>query len=209
MKSSRQSILVWDPVVRITHWAVAALVLWDLYEDSGGPLHRNLGYAAVCVVLVRVAWGVAGPGAGNFRAWLPDRSGVVAYLKAAVTGQAPRYLSHTPLGALMMLVLWALILALAATGWMSRLDMLWGEDWPKDIHGVLARLLLALVGLHIAAAILMSLVHKENLILSMVTGKKPAAPAAGSPSVGTGESPNPSAPPAGVDSADRSPGRRG
>ncbi|RDK08350.1 cytochrome b/b6 domain-containing protein [Cupriavidus lacunae] len=176
MKPLRQSVQVWDPIVRLTHWGVAALVLWDLYEDSGGPLHRNLGYAAACLVLVRVAWGMVGSGAGNFREWLPRASGVVAYVKAAVAGHPPRFLGHNPLGALMMLVLWILILALAATGWMSRLDMFWGEDWPKDLHGVLAYLLLALVGMHVAAAILMSRLHKENLILSMVTGRKPAAP---------------------------------
>lgn len=208
MKPSRQSVQVWDPVVRLTHWSVAALVLWDLYEDSGGPLHRNLGYAAACLVLVRLAWGMVGSGAGNLREWLPGASGVVAYVRAAVGGHPPRYLGHNPLGALMMLVLWVLILALAATGWMSRLDMFWGEDWPKDIHGVLAYVLLALVVLHIAAAVLMSRFHKENLVLSMVTGKKPAAPDQGKPSAAEGESTRPSGPTAIGDSPPASAGHR-
>ncbi|EYS83313.1 cytochrome B oxidoreductase [Cupriavidus sp. SK-4] len=208
MKPSRQSVRVWDPIVRITHWGVAALVLWDLYEDSGGPLHRNLGYAAACLVLVRVAWGMVGSGAGNIREWVPGRSGVVAYVGAAVAGRPPRYLGHNPLGALMMLVLWILILSLAATGWMSRLDMFWGEDWPKDLHGVLADVLLALVSVHVVAAILMSRLHKENLILSMVTGKKPAAPDQRRPSAEDGESASASDPPAIPDPRAVSPGRR-
>lgn len=174
MKPPRPTILVWDPVVRITHWSVAVLVLWDLYEDSGGPLHRNLGYAAACLVLIRVAWGMVGNGAGNFREWVPGRAGVVAYVKAAVAGHPPRYLGHNPLGAMMMLALWILILSLAATGWISRLERFWGEDLPKDVHAILAYVLLALVCVHIGAAILMSRLHKENLILAMVTGRKPA-----------------------------------
>jgi cytochrome b len=208
MKPSRQSIQVWDPIVRITHWGVAALVLYDLYEDAGGPLHRNLGYAAACLVLVRVAWGMVGSGAANFREWLPGRSGVAAYVRAAVAAHPPRYLGHNPLGALMMLVLWILILSLAATGWMSRLDMFWGEDWPKDIHGVLAYVLLALVSVHVAAAILMSRLHKENLILAMVTGRKPAAPDQGKPSAGEDKAASPSGPPAIPDSRAVSTGRR-
>lgn len=174
MKSSRQSVLVWDPIVRITHWSVAALVLWDIYEDSGGPLHRNLGYAAACLVLVRVAWGIAGSGAGNIREWIPGRRSLVAYVKAAVAGHPPRYLGHNPLGAMMMLALWILILSLVVTGWMSRLDRFWGEDGPKDIHAILAYVLLALVCLHVVAAVLMGRLHQENLILAMVTGRKPA-----------------------------------
>nr|WP_116323023.1 cytochrome b/b6 domain-containing protein [Cupriavidus sp. P-10] len=181
MQPSRPSILVWDPIVRMTHWSVAALVLWDLYEDSGGPLHRNLGYAAACLVLIRVAWGVAGSGAGNFRAWMPTHHGVLAYLKSAAAGRPPRYLSHSPLGAMMMLTLWIFILALAFTGWLSRLDRFWGEDGPKDFHAILAYVLMALVGIHIAAACFMSWLHKENLMLAMVTGRKPAQEGDGPP----------------------------
>ncbi|MEM5432088.1 cytochrome b/b6 domain-containing protein [Cupriavidus oxalaticus] len=174
MQPARRSILVWDPIVRITHWSVAALVLWDLYEDSGGPLHRNLGYAAACLVLVRMVWGVAGPGAGNFRAWVPTPRGILAYARAAAAGRPPRYLSHSPPGAMMMLTLWIFILALAFTGWLSRLDRFWGEDGPKDFHAILAYVLMALVGVHIVAAVFMSWLHKENLVLAMVTGRKPA-----------------------------------
>lgn len=181
MQPSRRSILVWDPVVRLTHWSVAALVLWDLYEDSGGPLHRNLGYAAACLVVVRMVWGVIGSGAGNFRAWMPTRRGIAAYLKAAAAGRPPRHLSHSPLGAMMMLTLWIFILALAFTGWLSRLDRFWGEDGPKDVHAILAYVLMALVGVHVAAAFFMSWLHKENLTLAMVTGRKPAQQEDGRP----------------------------
>lgn len=171
---SPRSILVWDPVVRLTHWSVAALVLWDLYEDSGGPLHRNLGYVAAGLVLLRMAWGCFAGGAGNFRAWMPRRRGIVAYLKASLAGHPPRTLGHNPVGALMMLALWTLILSLAVTGWLSRLDRFWGEDWPIDIHAILAYVLLGLVSVHVLAAIVMSRVHRENLIAAMVTGRKSA-----------------------------------
>ncbi len=172
MVTNAASIRVWDRVVRVTHWSVAALVLWDWYEDSGGPLHRWLGYLAAALVLVRLAWGFVGSEPARFRAWLPSPSGVVSYVKALAARRPPRHLGHNPLGALMMLAMWALILALAVTGWMSRLDAFWGEDWPMDLHALLADALLVLVAVHVIAAIVMGRVHRENLVAAMVTGRK-------------------------------------
>jgi cytochrome b len=103
---------------------------------------------------------------------VPRPAGVLAYGKALVRRRAPRFLSHTPLGAVMMLLMWALILALAVTGWMSRLDALWGEDWPITIHAVLADSLMALIVVHVLAAIVFSIAGKENLVLAMLTGRK-------------------------------------
>ncbi|MGN5478541.1 cytochrome b/b6 domain-containing protein [Cupriavidus basilensis] len=170
------SVLVWDLVVRVTHWSVAAIVVWELIDDSGGRLHRMLGYVAAGIVLARILWGFVGSEHARFRAWVPRPTAVLAYATALVRRRAPRFLSHTPLGSVMMLLMWALILALAVTGWMSRLDALWGEDWPVDIHAALADMLLALVVLHVLAAIVFSMTGKENLVLAMLTGRKPWNP---------------------------------
>jgi len=165
-------VRVWDPVVRITHWCVAALVLWDLWEDSGGPLHRNLGYAAAGLVLLRLVWAAVGPGEARFEAWWPTLGRMRRYLSANLRRPPHRHLGHNPLGALMMLALWSLILLLALTGWMSRLDRFWGEDWVTDLHGRLADGLMILVPLHVAGALLMSWVHRENLVGAMLHGRK-------------------------------------
>lgn len=169
---ARGWVRVWDPVVRITHWGVAAIVCYDLIDDSGGPWHRYVGYVAAGLVLTRIAWGFVGSEHARFGAWLPRPAGVLAYGRALMQGRAPRFVSHTPLGAVTMLAMWALILALAVTGWMSRLDPFWGEDWPIDIHRWLSNALLGLVLLHIAAAIAMSIKGRENLVAAMLTGRK-------------------------------------
>lgn len=163
---------VWDRVVRITHWSVATLVLWDLFEDSGGPLHRNLGYVAAALVAVRLIWGVVGSPNARFATWWPRLSTVRSYAASLRARKPMKFTSHNPIGALGMLAMWGLILALAATGWLSRLDAFWGEDWPIDVHAWLAYTLAALVVVHVSAAIIMSVLHKDNLVVAMLTGKK-------------------------------------
>ena len=166
------TVRVWDLAVRFTHWSVAAIVLYDLVDDSGDQLHRVLGYVAAGLVLFRILWGFVGTEHARFSAWLPRPAGVLAYGRALLRGRAPRFISHTPLGAVMMLAMWVLILSLAITGWMSRLDPFWGEDWPIDIHRWLSNTLLGLVAVHVVAAIAMSVKGRENLIVSMITGYK-------------------------------------
>lgn len=162
----------WDRVVRITHWSVAALVLWDLFEDSGGPLHRNLGYVATALVAVRLVWGLVGSANARFVTWWPRLSILRGYATSLRERKPMKFASHNPIGALGMLAMWGLILALAITGWLSRLDAFWGEDWPLDLHAWLAYTLAALVVVHVSAAIIMSVLHKDNLVLAMLTGKK-------------------------------------
>jgi cytochrome b len=134
-----------------------------------------VGYVVAGVVVLRLLWGLIGTPPARFCTWLPTPTGVVRYMRALMVGRAPRHLSHTPAGALMMLSIWTVILALAVTGWMSRLDPFWGENWPIDLHALLSRVLMAMVVIHVLAAVAMSVAHKENLIAAMVTGKKRGA----------------------------------
>jgi cytochrome b len=163
---------VWDALVRITHWSLAALVLWDWFEDSGGPLHRNLGYLAAGLVVLRLAWACVGPGPARLTDWWPTPSRLAAYLRELRRGEVPRRLGHNPLGALMMLALWSLVLALAVTGWMSRLDAFWGDEAIIDLHGWLADALIALAAVHVLAVLAMSRLQGENLVAAMITGRK-------------------------------------
>lgn len=49
-------------------------------------------------------------------------------------------------------------------------------DWPEDLHRWIANSLAGLVSLHLLAAVVESLRLRENLPLSMLTGRRRARP---------------------------------
>lgn len=162
---------IWSLPVRLAHWGVAALVLFNLFNDAGGKVHRYAGYAAAGFVALRTLYGVLTRD-GPARLHLPRPRAMFAHARAMFGGSPPRVAGHNPLGVAMSLLLWTLVLGLAATGWVSRLDRYWGEDWPTEIHGVLAVALQVCVVLHLAGVVASSLLERQNLITAMITGRK-------------------------------------
>jgi cytochrome b len=164
-------IRVWDAAVRTFHAALAALVVFDLIADDGGPVHRAVGYVAVALVVARLSWAALARGENAFAALKPSLRRTIAYLRAG----APRTVGHDPLGVWMVWLLWSLVLLLGVTGWMSRLDAFWGDDRVHAVHAWLADALLAAVALHLAGVAAMSWRWRENLSRAIVTGTKRVA----------------------------------
>ncbi|MFN7834685.1 MAG: cytochrome b/b6 domain-containing protein [Burkholderiaceae bacterium] len=166
-------LMVWDPIVRLTHALVAGLVAWNWWDDSGAAVHRLLGYIALGLVLVRVVWGFIGTRAARFQTWWPHTARLRRHWRSMRrTAPAKTYPSHTPFGSLNMLLMWLCIFGLAATGFVSRLDAYWGEDGPIDLHRYLSRTLMGLVICHVLTALWSSWRGPVNLIAAMVTGRK-------------------------------------
>lgn len=172
-----QRVKVWDPLVRILHWGLVLCVLGNFINESGETWHRWAGYIASAIVLTRLLWGLIGTRHARFSDWFPTPARLFPYLKALLRGQPPRVLGHNPAGAVMMLLLLTLVLTLGATGYMMGLDAFWGEEWLEKLHEGVANTLIACVGLHVLAAIVESIRHRENLPLAMVHGYKRADPA--------------------------------
>lgn len=167
------TVRIWDPIVRISHWLVAACVLANLAVlESGSAPHRWAGYIACGTVALRTLWGFLGTEHARFTTWFPIPSRLLPYLALLVRGKAPRMLGHNPAGALMMLALWCLVLALGTTGYLLGTDAYFGEEWLEELHEGIANALIVAVSLHILAALIESWRHRENLPLAMLTGRK-------------------------------------
>jgi len=155
--------------VRLLHWLLAGLVLFDYFiDDEGGLLHRSVGYIAVGVVFSRLLWSALGKGANAFAALRPSLEKTLAYGRAG----APRAVAHDPLGLWMVWLIWSLVLLLGLTGWMSRLDAFWGDETVQGLHLWLANALLAAVLVHVTGVAAMSWIWRENLPAAMLSGRK-------------------------------------
>jgi cytochrome b len=69
----------------------------------------------------------------------------------------------------------ALVLGLAAvsvTGVMLTMDAYWAVEWVEEVHEAAAIAVLGLVVVHILGVILASVLHRENLVGAMITGRK-------------------------------------
>ncbi|MEW9808250.1 cytochrome b/b6 domain-containing protein [Mesorhizobium marinum] len=171
----RPTITVWDPLVRIFHWSLVTsfAVAW-LTGDEWMSVHEWAGYAAIALVAFRLLYGIAGPRYARFSQFVRGPGVISGYAADVVRNREPRYVGHNPLGGIMIVALLCAIVVTATSGWLMTTDAFWGVEWVEDLHKVCANGMLALVLLHVGGVVLSSLRHRENLVRSMITGRKPA-----------------------------------
>lgn len=179
-------ILVWDLPTRLFHWLLATsfAVAW-LTGDSDRWLdvHVFAGYLLAGLIIFRLAWGFAGSRYAKFRAFAFKPGEALAYLRGMLRRDAKRYVGHNPAGSWAIYLLLAFGLGISISGLLD----LGGEEGHgplagvigfaagqtfKEVHEVLANLMLLLVGTHVAGMVVESWLHRENLARSMVTGHK-------------------------------------
>ncbi|WP_343868410.1 cytochrome b/b6 domain-containing protein [Caenispirillum bisanense] len=163
--------------------------------------HMLMGYAVLTLVIWRLLYGLVGSSTSRFAGFVRGPAAVIAYLRGALGGgekaAAPAVLGHNPAGGWMILVLLAVLAAQATTGLFSNDDIftdgplvrLVSKETSDSLTGwhknILFPSLLALIALHVAAALFYLAVKRDNLIRAMVTGRKTLPAAAGTTAVGT------------------------
>lgn len=166
-------VLVWDAPVRVFHWLMA-LCFAGAYltseQDGLRLLHVTLGYSMVGLVVFRLLWGVVGTRHARFTDFVRGPGKALAYLRGLAQRKPAHYVGHNPAGALAIVAMLGLTLAIGATGWTLYQDL--GGDVLEETHELLANLMVALVALHVAAVVVSSRLHRENLAAAMVTGRK-------------------------------------
>lgn len=110
-------VKLWDPVVRLTHWSVAVVVLTNaVLTEGGSSLHVWAGWIGLGLLALRFLWGFLAPGEARFSAFPPAPRAAFAHLVQLISGQVREHPSHNPAGALMAYALWATLIVLSATG---------------------------------------------------------------------------------------------
>jgi cytochrome b len=151
--------------------AIAVAFLSSAEHSALNQWHIFAGWVAAILVVFRVAWGFVGGEHSRFADFIrPSRIG--PHITGLLTRKPQSALGHNPLGGLSVVVLLALVTVTVWTG-------AFGGEGAEDVHEIIAWTLLAFVGLHIAAVVIMSVLERENLVAAMITGRKSAARHAG------------------------------
>ncbi len=167
------SIAVWDPLVRILHWALASSIAaaW-LTRHGGGIWHERIGYASLLIIALRLLWGCIGSRYARFSQFVRTPATTLNYAGHILTGRQARYIGHNPLGGWMTIALLFLATLAGVSGWIYTTDAFWGVEWVEDMHEALAILVLVLVALHLGGVVMTSWHHRENLVAAMIHGRK-------------------------------------
>lgn len=172
--------LIWDFPTRAFHW-LFALSFAGAYLTSESERYRDihlaLGYLFAGLIIFRLIWGFMGTRYARFGEFAYGPKQVLTYLQSLLSPRPSHYIGHNPAGAWAIFILLVLGITIAVSG----ISLYWeigGEEFAEELfeelHELAANAMLAIVIVHIAGVVISSVLHKENLPRSMVTGLKTA-----------------------------------
>lgn len=172
-----QKILVWDWPVRLGHWLmVGGFILAWLTGDSETfrLVHVIAGATVVAVATFRLPWGFIGSRYARFVDFVRGPTAVKSYLGSLLRLDPEPHVGHNPAGGWAILLLLALGILTGAVGWAIYNDI--GGHWLEELHEGLAAAMLTVVVIHVAGVVSGSLLHGENLVRAMISGRKDGLP---------------------------------
>ncbi|KAA0874321.1 cytochrome b/b6 domain-containing protein [Nitrincola tapanii] len=186
-------VKVWDWSLRVFHWSLPILLflLWFSATQSSSfdrlEHHMILAQILMGLVIYRIIWGFIGTPAARFSRFLYGPGRIGRYAQSLLQRQPQHYLSHNPMGGLMVLVLLGVLAFQLLTGLFTTDDILfdgplvagtaretvrWMSGWHRTFF---FDWILPLIALHLFAILLHKLLG-EGLVKAMFTGRKPHTP---------------------------------
>ncbi|MGK7062746.1 cytochrome b/b6 domain-containing protein [Bradyrhizobium sp. 1050_B9_N1_2] len=169
-------VKVWDPFVRIFHWSlVTCFVIAYATGDEIERVHVAAGYTIAGLLAARILWGGVGPRHARFSSFVRPPREVLAYIRDVALLRAPRYIGHNPAGGAMIVALLVALAGTCGTGYMITTDAYWGSRLLEHFHEFMANSTIGLIVAHVIGVLIASFEHRENLVASMISGRKRAA----------------------------------
>jgi cytochrome b len=167
------TVVVWDVAQRVAHWLLVGSfgTAWLLSEgERWRQWHVVAGLVALGVALWRLGWGWLGSRHARFADFVRGPTAVARYVRSLL-GTPAHHLGHNPAGGWAILLLLALTISTATTGWLGQNELApWAETW----HEPLAKAWMLTVAVHVTGVLVSSFLHAENLLAAMLHGRKPA-----------------------------------
>lgn len=181
-------VRVWDLPTRLFHWLLAACVIGSVVTAKVGGnamvWHFRLGYAILTLLAFRLIWGFVGGRWSRFASFIYSPRSLLRYLKGERPAHAHWEVGHSPLGALSVLGLLAILLAQVATGLVADDEIANTGPLIRFVSGAASSLattwhkaygqwlIIGLVALHVLA-VAVYYFRKNNLVSPMLHGDKP------------------------------------
>jgi cytochrome b len=181
---------VWDLPLRLFHWLLVLLVASQIVTAFIGgnamQFHALGGYAILTLILFRILWGLVGGTHARFGDFVRGPRTVIAYARSSGSGTHVAHRGHNPLGGWSVVAMLSSLLLQASTGLFANDDVMLEGPLVKHVsgtvsgiatgvHEVNAFVLLTLISIHIATVLFYLFGKNENLIVPMITGRKPDA----------------------------------
>jgi cytochrome b len=192
----QQIIRLRDLPTRLFHWLLEALVagafLTGLTGGNWMVWHGRLGLPILGLLAFRLVCGLVGSTCARFKQFIPGPATLLTFLRGGWQG-----IGHNPLGALSVLVLLGILLFQTFSGLFANDDIAFNgplqdqvakrtSDWLTGLHRQAIWLIAALLGLHVAAVLYHTHIHKDDLITPMLNGMKPVTATAARGATGGG-----------------------
>lgn len=168
---------VWDPFVRIFHWSLVIAFSVAFYTHASEwdrLIHVRAGYTAGALLVARIVWGFTKTGYACFCSFPFSPLQAFRHIVRMLHGNAKRYIGHNPVGSLVIYAMLVTGLTAVGSGWLV-FNEGWLIDQPEllqDIHHYSTWGWLGLVILHLSGVLAESILHHDNLIVAMFTGRK-------------------------------------
>ena len=171
-----KSVLVWDMPIRLFHWILATCCIASFALAFGSPeqsrafdWHMLCGLFLIPLFVFRLLWGFTGTTYSQFRSFIYSPIKAGAYLVSMIKGKSELHIGHNPAASYAILAMLVLVPGCVVSGLLIPNSKIF-----QELHEIVSFILLGIIGTHFVGILFHTLVHKENVVFSMLTGMKTA-----------------------------------